>query len=53
MVKSLMWANISASQGYEKATVKRDNLLLMLTNAEVQKAQKLSLDCFTKKFKKC
>ncbi len=53
IVKSFMWANISASQGYEKAIIKRDNLITMLSNTEVQKAQKLSLDCFSKKFKNC
>ena len=48
-----MWANISASQGHEESLNKRNQLLSELNNTEVQKGQKLSLECFSKKLKNC
>jgi TPR repeat protein len=53
IVKSFMWANISSSQGHEESIYKRNQLLTILNSDEVQKGQKLSLDCFSKKLKNC
>ena len=52
-IKSFMWANISASQGHEESINKRNQLLSELKNEEIQKGQKLSLECFSKKLKNC
>tara|TARA_A100001011_G_scaffold97904_1_gene103056 strand:- start:132 stop:326 length:195 start_codon:yes stop_codon:yes gene_type:complete len=52
-IKSFMWANISASQGLERSINKRNQLLSELKKEEIQKGQKLSLECFSKKLKNC
>ena len=48
-----MWINIAASQGYKKGIEERDKLMKTLTDLEIATGQKLSLDCFSKKFKNC
>ena len=48
-----MWVNISASQGHVESINKRNQLLSELKMDEVQKGQKLSLECFSKKLKNC
>jgi hypothetical protein len=52
-IKSFMWINIAASQGYRKGMEERDELMKTLTDLEITTGQKLSLDCFSKKFKDC
>ena len=53
IIKSFMWANISASQGHKESINKRNQLLSELKKDIVQKGQKLSLECFSKKLKNC
>jgi hypothetical protein len=48
-----MWLNISASQGYKKAVVKRNMLELIMTPDDISRAYELSRECETKAFKGC
>lgn len=48
-----MWFNLSAAQGYTKATRGRDTIAQKLTNQQLAEAQKLARDCSEKKYKDC
>ncbi len=52
-IKAFMWANIAASKNHEKAIIKRDELLKILSSKDVERGQDLSLACFEKKLKNC
>jgi len=48
-----MWYDISAANGYEDGTIKRDDIAHWLTTAEIEKAKALAEECVLKEYKGC
>ena len=48
-----MWFNISASNGNEDATTKRDLVAKELTPSQLEKAQDLARACIAQNYKGC
>jgi TPR repeat protein len=52
-VRAHMWWNIAASQGEEGAAENRDIVAMVMTPADISKAQDLARDCVAKNYKDC
>ena len=48
-----MWGNIAASNGYKKGGVLQDFVVVTMTPAQIEEAQKLARECAAKNYKGC
>ena len=53
LIYALMWINIAASQGHERAAEQRGEIARIMPPAEILEAQRLSYVCEAKYYKDC
>ncbi len=52
-VRAHMWYNIGASKGGKLALENRDNIVKIMSSAQIEEAQKLARECLAKDYKGC